>query len=81
MSQYSLDLEDLNQWRYEFDSTRYRHTLRMYVDGKRHTAFIDIPDDAESRTKFWADMVGRGLVQDEIEKAERSIIEKDKLPF
>jgi hypothetical protein len=53
----------------------------MYVDGKRHTAFIDIPDDAESRTKFWADMVGRGLVQDEIEKAERSIIEKDKLPF
>ena len=77
--QLIFNLEDLHEWRYEYDN--YRHTIRMYTNGERKEAFYYIPDDQEERKAFWASMVGRGLGQDQIEKAERSIIEKDQLPF
>jgi predicted DNA-binding transcriptional regulator YafY len=80
VEQAVLDLEDMRTWRYEYYN--YRHVLRLHVDGKPHTVTIDIPyHDEEEKKQFWATMVGRGLSLDEIEKAEKSIVEKDKLPF
>jgi predicted DNA-binding transcriptional regulator YafY len=80
VEQAVLDLEDMRTWRYEYNN--YRHVLRHYIDGKPHTVTIDIPyHDEEEKKQFWATMVGRGLSLDEIEKAEKSIVEKDKLPF
>jgi hypothetical protein len=75
-------LEMSNQeLRYEFDTQTYRHTMRIFVEGRRTDAFIIVPDDKDKRTVFYHDMKKYGITDQAIEACEAGIEKFDEMPF
>jgi len=72
---------DNQELRYEFDTQTYRHTMRIFVEGRRTSAFIIVPDDKDERTTFYNDMKKYGITYQAVEACEAGIAKFDKMPF
>jgi len=72
---------DNQELRYEYDTQTYQHTMRIFVDGNRTSAFIIVPDDKAERTTFYHDMKKYGITDQAVEACEAGIAKFDEMPF
>lgn len=76
-----LELNDNQTMRYEFDDRTYQHRMRIYVEGRKTSAFVQVPDDEEVRQKFYSDMRKYGLTDEAVQECEEGILKRDEMTF